>query len=104
MKKEGVTNYTKTRIFTGILCLIVIIAALTVQLTGQNFAKGGCSYLDPITIDLLAFFVAIFLVVEGVCRISEHKNMGIKRQFTRSVRIAIGCAIITIHVLQFFHK
>ena len=104
MKKKEMTNYTKTRLFTIILCLIVITVALVVQLTGQNFTKGGCSYLDPITIDLLAFIVAIFLVIEGVCRMSEHKNMGIKKQLTRSVRIAIGCAIITIHVLQFFHK
>ena len=96
--------YTKTKLFTAGLCLVVIIVALTVQLRGQSFVQGGCSYLDPITVDLLAFAVAIFLVIEGTYRLSEHKNMGLKRQLTRSIRIAIGCAIITIHVLQFFAK
>lgn len=104
MKKKRMKAYTKTKLFTAGLCLIVIIIALTVQLKGQSFVQGGCSYLDPITIDLLAFAVAIFLVIEGVYRLSEHKNMGLKRQFTRSIRIAVGCAIITIHVLQFFAK
>jgi len=96
--------YTKTKLFTAGLCLVVIIVALTVQLRGQSFIQGGCSYLDPIIVDLLAFAVAIFLVIEGTYRLSEHKNMGLKRQLTRSIRIAIGCAIITIHVLQFFAK
>ncbi len=98
------TPYTKTKFFTISLCLIAIIIALTIQLTGQSFVEGGCSYLDPITIDLLAFVFAIFLVVEGIFRLGEHKNMGLRKQFTRSLRIAIGCAIITIYVLQFFAK
>ncbi len=104
MKKKRMKAYTKTKLFTVGLCLIVITVALVVQLRGQSFVKGGCSYLDPITIDLLAFIVAIFLVIEGIYRMSEHKNMGLKKQLTRIIRIAIGCAIITIHVLQFFAK
>lgn len=104
MKKKEMTNYTKTRIFTVVLCLIVIVVSFFVQLKGQSFVESGCSYLDPITIDLLAFGIAVFLVVEGVYRISEHKNMGLKKQLTRSIRIAIGCAIMTIHFLQFFAK
>jgi len=104
MKKKRMKAYTKTKLFTASLCLIVIIVALTVQLRGQSFVQGGCSYLDPITVDLLAFAVAIFLVIEGTYRLTEHKNMGLKGQLTRSIRIAVGCAIITIHILQFFAK
>ncbi len=104
MKKKEMKTYTKTKLFTAGLCLIVIIIALIIQLKGQSFAQGGCSYLDPIIIDLLAFAVAIFLVIEGIYRLNEHKNMGLKGQLTRSIRIAVGCAIITIHVLQFFAK
>jgi len=104
MKKKRMKAYTKTKLFTAGLCLIVIIIALVVQLKGQGFVQEGCSYLDPITIDLFAFAVAIFLVIEGAYRISEHKNMGLKKQLTRSIRIAVGCAIITIHFLQFFAK
>ena len=60
MEKKGLTNYTKTRIFTVVLCLIVIIVVLSVQLKGQESINSGCSYLDPITMDLLAFGIAIF--------------------------------------------
>ena len=104
MKKKRMKPYLRTKLFTIGLCLIVIIVSLIVQLKGESFVQEGCSYLDPITIDLLAFSVAIFLVIEGICRLREHKNMGLKGQFSRSIRIAIGCAIITIHVLQFFAK
>lgn len=97
-------NYTKIKIYTLIFCIFIIIIALFVQLKGQNLISQGCSYLDPITIDLLAFGIAVFLVIEGIYRINEHKNMGIKKQFTRIIRVGIGCAIITLHVLQFLHK
>ncbi len=104
MKKKEMTNYTKTKIFTIILCLIVIILTLFVQLRGQNTIQERCSYLDPIIVDLFAFGFAIFLVIEGTYRISEHKNMGLKKQLTRSIRISVGFAIITIHLLQVLAK
>ena len=97
-------NYTKIKLYTLIFCILIIILVLFVQLKRQNFLSKGCSYLDPITIDLLAFGVAVFLVIEGIYRINEHKNMGVKKQFTRIVRVGIGCAIITLHVLQFLYK
>ena len=97
-------NYTQIKIFILVVCLLAIGIAFSVQLNGQNFLQEGCSYLDPITIDLLAFAFAIFLVIEGLYRINEHKLMGLKKQFTRIARVVIGCAIITVHVLQFFYK
>lgn len=96
-------NITRTLLFTLGLCLVVISLTLYVQLTQQG-SVAGCSYLDPATIDILAFLVAVFLVVEGFVRIIEHPNCSLKRQLTRPIRIAIGSAIITIHILQFFHK
>ena len=97
-------NYTKVKLFTLIFCVFVILITLFIQLSGQDMVKFRCSYLDPVTIDFLAFGVGIFLFFEGIYRISEHKNMGMKRQFTRIIRVGIGCAIITLHVLQFLHK
>ena len=97
-------NIHKTILFTVILCLVVISTALYVQLTGESKIGLGCSYLDPITVDLFAFLVAVFLVIEGIVRIAEHPQASLKRQLTRPIRIAIGCAIITLHVLQFLHK
>jgi len=97
-------NITKTLLFTFFLCLIVISFTFYTQVVGQTSAGEGCSYLDPITIDILAFIVAIFLVIEGFVRIFEHPHASLKRQSTRPIRIAIGLAIITIHVMQFIHK
>jgi heme/copper-type cytochrome/quinol oxidase subunit 4 len=97
-------NLKRTLIFTFIICLIVIVVVTWVQLIGQSKISVGCSYLDPITIDLLAFFAALFLVIEGFARIIEHPNASIKRQLTRIIRIGFGCAITTLHILQFLHK
>ncbi|VVB79017.1 Uncharacterised protein [uncultured archaeon] len=94
----------KTLIFTFIFCLVVITIIVLVQLYGQNKISIGCSYLDPITIDFLAFFAALFLFIEGFARIFEHPNSTIKMQLTRTFRIAFGCAIMTLHIMQFLHK
>lgn len=96
-------NFKRTLIVTTILCLLTIIIVAIVQIYGQK-SLTGCSYLDPVTIDLLAFLAAVFLVVEGFVRIFEHKTATLKRQFTRIVRIMFGCAILTLHVMQFMHK
>ena len=101
MKKS---NLKKTLICTFIVSLIVIILVTCVQLSGQNKISYGCSYLDPITIDLLAFFAALFLVIEGFARIIEHPSASLTRQATRIIRIAFGFAIITLHIIQFIHK
>ena len=97
-------NLNKTLLFTLLLCFAVISVSIYVQLQGQGVIGDGCSYLDPITIDILAFMVALFLVIEGTTKIIGHPNAALKRQFTRTMRIAIGCAILTIHIMQFMHK
>lgn len=97
-------NIYRTLLFTLILSLITISVTLYIQTNGQKNVGGVCSYIDPITIDVLAFLVAFFLIIEGTARILEHPNASLKRQLTRPIRIAIGCAIITIHILQFIHK
>ena len=96
-------NIYKTLLVTLILVLISISLTLYVQLSGQNLVSA-CSYLDPFVIDILAFTVALFLIVEGLVRILEHPQASLRRQITRPIRIAIGCAIVTIHILQFIHK
>lgn len=98
-------NIHKTLLFTFALVVFAVSITLYVQLTGENELNSfTCSYLDPITIDLLALIVAVFLIIEGMFRIFEHPQASLKRQFTRPIRIAIGSAIITIHILQFLHK
>lgn len=97
-------QYHKTLCWTIGVSLTIIIFVTVIQIYGQNKIVQGCSYLDPITIDFLAFFAALFLVIEGFYRISEHKTASLKRQSTRIIRIAFGCAILTLHIIQFMHK
>lgn len=94
----------KTISATIILCLFMMVIVAIVQARGENILDKKCSYLDPLLIDFLAFCVAIFLVGEGLARIFEHKNASIKRQFTRILRIMIGFAILTVHVMQVIYK
>jgi hypothetical protein len=96
-------NLHKTLFFTLGLVLVAIFFTYFIQSTQQN-SVNGCSYLDPFIIDILAFSFAAFLVIEGLVRIIEHSNASLMGQLTRSMRIAIGAAIITIHIMQFMHK
>jgi hypothetical protein len=103
LKKEA-NKLKRILIFTIIICVIAVITSSLVQLYGQNKINQQCSYLDPITIDFLAFAAALFLVIEGFARIIEHPAASFKRQFTRIIRIAFGFAIITLHLIQIMHK
>ena|SRR3989338_3214150 len=97
------TSAKKSLIFAGVLSTITMITAYTVQSTA-NSDIPKCSYLDPIAVDILAFLAAVFLVVEGVYSIILHTEEPFKNQFSRSLRIAFGCAILTLHTMQFLHK
>ncbi len=97
-------NLKKTLIFAAVVCVIVVLSVFYIQIYGQNKIAVGCSYLDPIAIDLLAFFAALFLIIEGFVKIFEHSGDSIKRQLTRIMRITCGCAILALHVMQFIHK
>ena len=97
-------NITKTNLFTLILSLLVVVLVVSVQINGKSASGLSCSYLDPIYIDVLAFIAGLFLVLEGGYRIYEHKNNSLKKQFTRSIRIALGIGLLTLHVMQFLYK
>ena len=96
-------NFHKTLIFTFLLSLVSVIFFISIQTDGQD-GLNGCSYLDPIIIDVFAFSASIFLIMEGLIRIYEHENASIKRQFTRVIRIAAGFSILSLHIMQFMYK
>jgi len=82
----------------------VIVSVALIQFYGQSKINSQCSYLDPILVDFLAFGAALFLFLEGIYRIFENPNYSLKKQITVIIRIAFGCAIITLHIIQFIHK
>ncbi len=98
------SRFDKIRIVLIIVSLVVVATAAVIQLTGQSKVSDLCSYLDPISIDILAFIAGIFLIVEGFYSIYNNKNLGLKRQLHRIIRIALGFAILTLHLIQFMHK
>ena len=117
MKKRGKVNSVlrgleyieknrlkRTLSVTIIICLLGIALVICVQTYGNSDLKTNCSYLDPITIDFLAFFAGLFLFIEGFARIFEHPSASLKRQFTRILRISFGAGLLTLHIMQFIHK
>jgi hypothetical protein len=97
-------SFKRTMIITILICPIAIVFFTFFQLNIQGGLVSSCSYLDPITIDILAFIAALFLIVEGFARILEHPHATLKKQFTRIIRIVFGCSIMTLHIIQFVHK
>ena len=96
-------NYARTLYYTFGFSFAFIILAIWIQISGQS-GLNGCSYLDPIIIDVLALLASLFLIIEGFARISEHKSASLKRQSTRILRICAGFSILTLHIMQFVHK
>ena len=99
MMKNRIINY----LFTSVSALFAIVLSLYVQLNGQK-NLDRCSYLDPVIVDILALSAGIFLVIEGLYKIIKHRDDLPLYNFTRVVRVAFGCAIITLHIIHFLHK
>ncbi len=97
-------NITKTNILTVACGAVTAGFAYVLQIRQMADFKTACSYLDPVSVDYLSFGVAIFLITEGFYRINKNSQQPFKSQITRIVRISIGCAILTLHIMQFLHK
>ena len=97
-------NWDKTRMILIGFSIFVILIAFYVQSSLENKINELCSYLDPWIVDILAFIAALFLIIEGTFKIIIHGNANWKWQLSRVVRVAFGCAILTLHIMQFIHK
>ena len=97
-------NIYKASLFTTILSTLFIALSISVQIRSQNKLTTSCSYVDPMTIDILAFMVTLFLIIEGIYRIGQEKDAPFKKQVTRGIRVSIGFAIFTIHIIQVLYK
>jgi hypothetical protein len=97
------TNLFQTILVTGLLSLGCIFIAFMVQYQA-NRSVSSCSYLDPVIIDVLATVFAIFLIIEGLVEIFRYRDYPLFKQLTRSIRVCLGFAILTIHIMQFIHK
>ncbi len=100
----GNNTYYQSIILTIVLSLIVILFDIYLQIYQVSNIYEKCSYLDPWIVDLLAFGVGIFLVIDGFCSIIKNKADPIVKNYSRIIRILIGISILTLHVLQFLHK
>lgn len=98
------THWDKTKAWAITVALLTVALILIVQFRAERTIPINCSYLDPVTVDFLAFAAALFLIVEGFYRLHEHKYAPVSKQLTRIIRIAFGCSIATLHIMQFLHK
>ncbi|HOY08856.1 MAG TPA: hypothetical protein PLB05_02140 [Candidatus Omnitrophota bacterium] len=96
-------NLKKTLQLTFIFSIACSAGAFLIQ-SRANISTNACSYLDPITIDIVAILFGLFLLIEGLHDVFRHRLCHIREQWTKSFRIGIGCSILIIHIMQFFHK
>lgn len=95
----------KHLIITFIFVVFVMIFIAIVQKSGENvLINNPCSYIDKEITDILAVSMALFLIIEGLYRMIEHKDYDLKYQLTRILQVGIGGAIITLHIMQFFFE
>jgi hypothetical protein len=99
MKKSSLTIS-----ITIVLSVIMIFLVAMLQFYGQSKISQQCSYLDPIYIDILAFFAGLFLVIEGFISIISKNDDSLIKQSSRIIRVLLGFSIITLHIIQFIHK
>ena len=97
-------NFNKTILMTVALSMLFAVASISTQVAGQNKLTTPCSYIDPVTINILAFIVTLFLMIEGIYKIYQEREIALKKQITRSLRVAAGFAIFVMHILQVLYK
>jgi len=97
------TDFARTLLVTCLLSLAGILVAFLLQ-NKANHSVNSCSYLDPISVDIWAMLLAVFLIGEGLHDIFRSKHQLLKNQLTKSIRVSLGFAILTIHLMQFMHK
>ncbi len=85
------------------MSLLAFVGAFLIQ-SSANKEVRGCSYLDPVTVDVSALIMGGFLVLEGWVDIFRHRESSARQQLYRCLRIALGVAILTIHIMQFSVK
>ena len=76
--------------FIGLITLTFVI---TCRVFDSKFADE--------TIDYFAFVAGIFLAAEGVYKLITSRPQAICHIILRTLRVAVGTCIFTIHLLQF---
>jgi hypothetical protein len=88
------------RIFIGANVFLVHLA----EFIWGPHAPAQTSALLGMIIDWTAFSFGIFLTVEGWLRISSSEGASPSDQLMRTMRVAIGSSVFTIHLLQFMRN
>ena len=96
-------KFERTIAILILFCIFTAVIFFYIRVSYSD-KEMHCSYIDPITIDLIAFLAASFLFFEGIYRIIEHREDSVNRQLTRVIRIASGFAIMVIHFIYFIYK
>lgn len=82
--------------------VIVFLSAIFISAGAAYFTKRTFFWsMGPVVVDYWAFAAGIFLVGEGLWRVSSSKESTFAINFFRVLRIGVGICIFTIHFLQF---
>lgn len=87
----------KKNISYALIAALVSIIAVTINavIFNSKFAKAS--------IDIWAFSIAIFLIIEAFYKILSTRDPFWPSQFLRFIRIIIGSCIFTIHTCQIIY-
>lgn len=90
----------KTNIFRVTLVVILLTMLMTIAITVLIFNSSFAHN----TIDYFSFAAALFLIIDGVYKISRYRiERYFPNQFIRHIRVIIGTCIFTIHVMQYVY-
>lgn len=95
-------KYNNTLAYTWGISVFAIVFSWVMQKSFESDLVK-CRYVDPWMIDILAFAAGIYLILDGFAEIKQHKHAVWKNHIGRMVRIGIGFAVITLHLLYVVH-
>jgi len=99
----GKSNVKKIILFALFMSLVFSFTAYLIQIN-NGINQYSCSYLDPLGIDIFAFLIGVFLIIESAVSILKDRKALFKYNITRCLRMSVGFSIITIHIMQVIHK
>ncbi|MBN1353376.1 MAG: hypothetical protein JW994_01735 [Candidatus Omnitrophica bacterium] len=90
------TKKVCTLVLLAVMITVCLASSITVYVFDTPFAHS--------TIDYFSFAAALFLIIDGVYKITRYRNEPyVPNNMIRHIRIIIGTCVFTIHILQYIY-
>ncbi len=102
MKKQKWSQRDKNTYLLITLLFASLLAATAFWYDDHSDEYPNCSYLNPFLIDIIAFGLGAFLVIDALYHAINPETRA--QLFFILMRFAIGVSIITVHIYQVIKK